>query len=84
MGGRLLCLYYCYGDFDGVCISEYPDNVANVAGILAIVTAGHLKSVKTTVLVGVDEAVLAMKKQRISAIKRQSDTVSLRGHYIRC
>ena len=62
LGGRLICMYYCYGDYDGVVIAEYPDNVASVAGVLSAVSAGHIKTVKTTVLLSVDDTVEAMKK----------------------
>ena len=62
LGGKLICLYYCYGDYDGVAISEYPDNVTSVAGVLSVISAGHLKTVKTTVLMSVEDSVEAMRK----------------------
>ena len=62
LGGRLICLYYCYGDYDGVVIAEYPDEISSVAGVLAAISAGHLKAVKTTVLLSVEDTVEAMRK----------------------
>lgn len=64
MGGKLICFYYCYGEYDGVTIAEFPDNVTSVAGILSILLAGHLKAVKTTVLMTAGETVKAMKKAK--------------------
>jgi len=62
LGGRLICLYYCFGEYDGVAIAEVPDNGTELAVVLAAATPGHLKAVKTTVLVSMDEALEAMKK----------------------
>ena len=62
LGGRLLCLYYCYGDYDGIAIAEYPDEIASVATVLSAVSGGHLKAVKTTVLLSAEDAVKAMSK----------------------
>ena len=62
LGGRLICIYYCYGDYDGVVIAEYPDNISSVAGVLSAISAGHLKTVKTTVLMSVADTVEAMRK----------------------
>lgn len=61
IGGKLICFYYCYGEYDGVTIAEFPDNVTSVAGILSILLAGHLKEVKTTVLMTAGETVKAME-----------------------
>ncbi len=62
LGGRLICIYYCYGDYDGVAIYEYPDNVTSAAGVLAVICAGHLKAAKTTVLMSFEDVVKAMTK----------------------
>ncbi len=62
IGGRLIGMYYCYGEYDGVIISECPDNVSQAGATIAAVTPGHLRSIKTTVLFSVADAMLAMKK----------------------
>ena len=62
LGGRLIGLYYCFGEYDGVAIAEVPDNGTELAVVLAATTPGHLKAVKTTVLISMDEALEAMKK----------------------
>jgi len=62
LGGKLMELYFSFGDYDGVAFYEYPGNTDCVAGVLAVVCAGHLKAVKTTVLLSADELVQSMKK----------------------
>ncbi len=61
-GGRLLNIYYCMGDYDGVVIYELPDNVTAMAGVLTAITPGHLKATKTTVLYTMEQAMEAMAK----------------------
>ena len=62
VGGRLLGMYYSFGEYDGVIIGECPDNVGQAAAVLASVVPGHTRAVKTTVLLSVPEAMQAMKK----------------------
>ena len=62
LGGRLISFYYCFGEYDGVAITEAPDDSAALAGAMALVAPGHLKAVKTTKLFTVEEAMEAMRK----------------------
>jgi uncharacterized protein with GYD domain len=62
MGGRLVNLYYSFGDYDGVAITEASDNTSAAATILAAMSPGHLKSVKTVPLLTVEEAMGAFQK----------------------
>jgi uncharacterized protein with GYD domain len=62
LGGRLICLYYCFGEHDGLVIAELPDSITDMAGVLAATAPGHLKATKTTVLFTVEEAMQAMAK----------------------
>jgi uncharacterized protein with GYD domain len=61
-GGRLLDMYFCFGDYDGVAIAEFPSNVDVAAASLAINSSGAFSKVKTTVLITMDESVQAMEK----------------------
>ncbi len=61
-GGRLISLYLCMGEYDGVAIYEAPDNVTAMATVMTAITPGHLKSTKTTVLYTMEEAMEAMAK----------------------
>ena len=62
LGAKLIDLYYCFGEFDGVAIVEAPDNASYAGGILATLAPGHIKSAKTTVLLTVEETMDAMRK----------------------
>ena len=62
MGGRLLDLYYCFGEYDGMAILELPDDTAATAAVLAAIAPGHVKSSRTTRLMSVEETMDAMRK----------------------
>ena len=62
MGGKLHHLYYSFGDQDGIIISEAPDETTVAAVTLAGIAAGHLKEIKITQLLTVEQAVEAMGK----------------------
>jgi uncharacterized protein with GYD domain len=62
LGGRLISLYYCFGEYDVLGLVELPDDTAATALAMAIVSPGHLKGIKTTKLFTVEETVEAMRK----------------------
>ena len=62
LGGKLISYHYCFGEYDGVIISESPDSLTAMSGVLASYSGGHLRSVKTTELFTTAEAVQAMKR----------------------
>ena len=62
LGGRMLDLYYCFGEYDGIVIMEAPDETTAMAAVLAAIAPGHLKATKTTVLFTVEQAMEAMGK----------------------
>jgi uncharacterized protein with GYD domain len=62
VGGRLLGLYYCLGEYDGLVLAEAPDDTAVTAALIAVVGAGHIKSIKTTRLLSADDMMAALKK----------------------
>ncbi len=62
LGGQLDTLYYCYGEYDGVFMYDAPDDVTVAAAIMAALSPGHVKAVKTTRLFTVEEAMEAMRK----------------------
>jgi uncharacterized protein with GYD domain len=61
LGGRLVDLYYCFGEYDGVGLFEAPDDTAATAVAMAVVTPGHIKAIKTTKLFTVEETMEAMR-----------------------
>ena len=62
MGGKLLAMYYAFGEYDVVAIMEAPDNVSISALSLAVAAGGAIKAGKTTVLMTVEEGIEAMRK----------------------
>ncbi len=62
LGGRLIGLYFCFGEYDVVALTEMPDDNAALATSLAAVTPGHVKAIKTTKLFTVEETMEAMRK----------------------
>ena len=62
LGGRLISLYFCFGEYDVVVLVELPDDTAATAVAMAAVSPGHLKAYKTTKLFTVEETMEAMRK----------------------
>ncbi len=62
LGGRIEGAWYAFGEYDVVLILQMPDNVNAAAISMAFAGGGACKSVKTTPLLTVAEAVEAMKK----------------------
>ncbi len=62
VGGRLHGFWYAFGEHDGYTLWEAPDNVSMAAVALAITGGGALSSVQTTVLLTVDETLVALRR----------------------
>jgi uncharacterized protein with GYD domain len=62
LGGRLVELYYGFGEYDGFLIYEAPDEVTATATVLAAIAPGHVKAIQTTTLLTVEQAMAAMRK----------------------
>ena len=70
MGGRLVSFYNSFGDYDGVIIFEAPDESTTAAALIAAITPGHVKSIKTTVLLSAEEGVEAMRRAGEMSFRR--------------
>ena len=73
-GGKLLCFYYAFSDYDGVFIFEAPDETAAAGALLAVFGPGHNKAIKTTQLLTVPQALEAMK--RASGVRYRAPTTA--------
>jgi uncharacterized protein with GYD domain len=62
LGGKIEGGWLTFGDYDVVLILELPSNVDVAAIAMAFAAGGACRSVKTTPLLTLDEAVEAMKK----------------------
>jgi uncharacterized protein with GYD domain len=61
-GGTLRSFYYCFGEYDGMAISEFADNEAALACVIAITGQGRISRVHTTPLVSAADGLSAMKQ----------------------
>jgi uncharacterized protein with GYD domain len=62
LGGTLGSSWMSFGDYDLVMLLEMPNNVSAAALSLAAAAGGSLRSIKTTPLLTIDEALAALKK----------------------
>jgi len=62
LGAKFVGLYYCFGDYDGVVMMEASDDVTAGSLVLAALSGGHVKAIKTTKLLSVSEAMTMMGK----------------------
>ena len=60
--GRLLNFYLSLGEYDGVCISEFPDNETAMACLMLVLGQGAVERIKTTPLLTQEEARAAMER----------------------
>ena len=61
-GGKLIDIYFCFGEYDGVVISEFPSNVDAASMAMVTGASGGFSEVKTTVLITMEESKEAMTK----------------------
>ena len=61
-GGRMELFSYCFGQFDGMVIAEFPNHESAMASLLALNAAGALTKTETTMLISTQEAVRSMQK----------------------
>ena len=62
LGGKLESFDYCFGEFDAVVIVDVPNNVAMATIAMAVGASGSTSSIKTTVLIPMEEAIQAMRQ----------------------
>ena len=70
IGGKLHGLWYAFGDHDGYALAEAPDNTAAASALLTLTGSGKFRSLSTTVLLTVDEALEALGGAQRSALGR--------------
>ena len=60
-GGKLIGIWYAFGEYDVVAIAEYPDTVSIASVAIAFAASGVLKAAKTTPLMTIEEGLEAMR-----------------------
>ena len=61
-GGRLIGVYYAFGEIDGFVLFEAPDSVSAAALSMTVIASGAGKIVRTTEIFTAEKAVEAMRK----------------------
>lgn len=67
LGARMVSLYYCMGEYDGIVIFEAPDEKTAAAVLFAAISPGHLKTTRTTALMTVEATMEALHKANAEA-----------------
>jgi len=62
LGGRLIAIYYSFGEWDGLVIFEAPDELSAMTAIVKIITPGHLEATKTTVLFSMQDMITVTRR----------------------
>jgi uncharacterized protein with GYD domain len=61
MGGKPHEFFFCFGEYDVVCVVEAPSDAAWAAAALTVSSAGTVSKAVTTKLLTVEEAMEAMR-----------------------
>ncbi len=62
LGGRLISIFYSFGEWDGMVIFEAPDEVTAMTAVVTILTPGHLGATKTTTLFTMQDVINATRR----------------------
>ena len=61
-GGRLIDVYYAFGEIDGFVLFEAPDSVSAAALAMTVIASGAGKTIRTTEIFTAENAVEAMRR----------------------
>ncbi len=61
-GGRLIGLYYGFGETDGFVLFEAPDSLSASAAALTVLSSGRFRTIRTTEIFTAENAVEAMRR----------------------
>lgn len=62
VGGKLLGLWYAFGDYDGYTLIEAPDDVAAESVMVKVASSGAYTTISTTKLLSVEDALEAFRR----------------------
>ena len=69
LGGKLTASWFSFGDYDLVLLLDMPDAISVASFAVTAAAGGSLKSVKTTPLLSLADALVALKKAGASGYK---------------
>ena len=59
--GTLHSFFLCFGEYDGMAITEFPDEVTAMACMMSTVGEGGLAAINTTLLLSTEDGQRAMR-----------------------
>lgn len=62
VGGRVLSFHFSFGEYDGVVLLKAPDDKTAATIALVAASTGHLKDLKTTTLLSVEDTMEVLRK----------------------
>jgi uncharacterized protein with GYD domain len=62
LSARLISFYYSFGNYDGLLISEAPEETAIASALVAAVSAGHINTIKTTTLLSAEDGIKVLRR----------------------
>jgi len=69
LGGKIVNVYFTFGEYDVLAITEFPTNVNAAAIAIAFAGGGALKALRTTPLLSTQEMLEATKKAATSGYR---------------
>jgi uncharacterized protein with GYD domain len=63
-GGKLVGLWYAFGEYDGYLLTEMPDDMSAASVMLGVAGSGALSKLETTVLMSVEDTLEALRRSR--------------------
>jgi uncharacterized protein with GYD domain len=74
--GRLLSFFYCFGEYDGMCIAEFSDNETAQACLMTVFGQGNVQRIRTTPLLTQEDVTKSIQKAH-HAIRHSHDKLPL-------
>lgn len=71
-GGKVIGIWYAFGEYDIVGIAEYPDNVSAATVSVVFAAGGALKAAKTTPLMTIEEGLQLLQRAADAAYQPPS------------
>jgi uncharacterized protein with GYD domain len=68
-GGKMLCYYFAFGEYDGIAICEFPDTISIAACSMRAAATGAFSRFETTALLTATEAEAAMKRAKDAKVE---------------
>ncbi|MGH8969675.1 MAG: GYD domain-containing protein [Actinomycetes bacterium] len=62
LGGTVRDFFYSFGEYDVICVAEFPSNVDAASFAIGVGGAGAVKAFKTTPLLSTEEGMEAMRR----------------------